>query len=72
VLTGSGVGIVIYLLTRTVLPGPGSIWLAVVATIGAALLLAAGLVAEYLCMLPPDDHDEEHTSEDGHTPNTRP
>jgi hypothetical protein len=70
-LTGSGVGVLIYLLSRTVLPGPGAIWLAVVATIGAALLLTAGLVAEYLCTLPPDDEDKQSSTEDGHAPSDR-
>ena len=56
-LTGSGIGVLAYLLSRSVLPASGSIWLAVAATVGAAILLAAGLVAEYLCTLPPEDDD---------------
>ncbi|NEN04636.1 DUF3180 domain-containing protein [Diaminobutyricibacter tongyongensis] len=56
-LTGSGIGVLAYLLSRSVLPASGAIWQAVAATVGAAILLAAGLVAEYLCTLPPEDDD---------------
>ena len=56
-LTGAGIGVLVYLLSRSVLPASGAIWQAVAATFGAAILLAAGLVAEYLCTLPPEDDD---------------
>lgn len=56
---GGGVGIVAFLLTRSVLPPASTVWTAVATAIGAALLLAAGLVAEYFCTLPPDEPDEE-------------
>lgn len=62
-LTGSGIGVLVYLLSRSVLPATGSIWQAVAATVGAAILLAAGLVAEYFCTLPPEDDD---TKPEGH------
>lgn len=62
-LTGSGIGVLAYLLSRSVLPASGSIWQAAAATLGAAILLAAGLVAEYLCTLPPEDDD---TKPEGH------
>jgi hypothetical protein len=58
-LTGSGIGILAYELTRPVLPAAESIWLAVIATFGAAVLLAAGLVAEYMCTLPPPSDDDD-------------
>lgn len=54
-LTGSGLGVLVYLLSRSVLPATSSIWQAGAATAGAAILLAAGLVAEAMCTLPPDD-----------------
>lgn len=57
---GLGVGIALFLLTRTVVPSAGTVWLAVATAIGAALLLAAGLIAEWFCTLPPDDPDAEH------------
>lgn len=58
-VTGLGAGITLFLLTRTVLPSAGTVWLAVATAIGAALLLAAGLVAESFCTLPPDEPEEE-------------
>ena len=58
-LAGTGLGVVLYLVTRTVVPSAGSVWLAVAMATGAAILLAAGLVAEYLCTLPPDDATPE-------------
>ncbi|RXZ45219.1 DUF3180 domain-containing protein [Agromyces binzhouensis] len=56
---GVGIGITIFLLTRSVLPPAGTIWMAVATAIGAALLLIGGLVAEHFCTLPPDDPEEE-------------
>ncbi|MBG6238895.1 hypothetical protein IWX78_001867 [Mycetocola sp. CAN_C7] len=57
-LTGVGLGAVIYFSTRPVLPALGSMWLAIATCIGAAVLTAAGLVAEHLCTLPKDDDDD--------------
>jgi hypothetical protein len=56
---GMGIGISLFLLTRTVLPSTTTVWLAVGSAIGAALLMAGGLVAEYFCTLPPPDEAEE-------------
>jgi hypothetical protein len=56
---GVGVGIAIFLLTRSVQPPAATTWMAVATAIGAALLLAGGLVAEHFCTLPPDDPEEE-------------
>ena len=58
-LTGAGIGILGYLLTRSVLPAVGSITMAAVAAGGAVLLLAAGLIAEYMCTIPPDDDESQ-------------
>ncbi|MFK4728793.1 DUF3180 domain-containing protein [Agromyces mediolanus] len=58
-VAGFGIGITIFLLTRTVVPQAGTVWLAAATAIGAALLLVAGLVAEHFCTLPPDDHEDE-------------
>lgn len=58
-VTGLGAGLTLFLLTRTVLPAGGTVWLAVATAIGAALLLAAGLIAEHFCTLPPDEPEEE-------------
>jgi hypothetical protein len=63
-LTGSGIGILAYELTRPVLPAADSIWLAVIATFGAAVLLAAGLVAEHMCTLPPPSDEDDVPAHD--------
>jgi O-antigen ligase len=54
---GVGVGILIFLLTRSVL-AVGSVLLAGATVVGAIVLLVAGLVAEYFCSIPPDDDDQ--------------
>lgn len=56
---GAGLGIVAFLVTRSVVPPASTVWAAVATAFGAALLLAAGLVAEHFCTLPPDEPDEE-------------
>jgi hypothetical protein len=57
-LAGFGLGILVFLLSRSMLPGIASLWLAVAAAVGAVVLTVAGLVAERLCTLPKDDDDE--------------
>ena len=54
-LLGGSLGIVLYILTRSVVPAVTSLWLAIGTAIGGAVMLTAGLVAEYFCTLPPDD-----------------
>jgi hypothetical protein len=54
-VTGLGGAILVFLLTRSVLPAVGSVSMAVVTTVGAILLLAGGLIAEKMCTLPPED-----------------
>ncbi|WP_285115526.1 DUF3180 domain-containing protein [Leifsonia sp. fls2-241-R2A-40a] len=61
-LTGMGVGVGAYLLSRDVLPGGNAILLTALATAGAVILLIAGLVAELFCTLPPGDDDERTES----------
>jgi hypothetical protein len=68
ILTGAGIGIVVYLLTRSVISSQASIWLSVAATIGAAALLAGGLIAEWFCTLPPSDEEKESEGVPEHTP----
>lgn len=58
-LTGGGVGVLVYLLTRSVTPGVGSTGAAVATIVGAAVLLTCGLVAEFMCRIPPTDDDED-------------
>ncbi|MBH0116548.1 DUF3180 domain-containing protein [Salinibacterium sp. NG253] len=56
-LGGTALGIAAYLLSRTVSPETGAIATSFVVSAGAIVLLIAGLVAEYLCTIPPDDDD---------------
>ncbi|MEN2736410.1 DUF3180 domain-containing protein [Microbacterium sp. X-17] len=58
-LTGAGAGILIYILTRDVLPASNAVLLTALGTAGAVILLVAGLVAEFFCTLPPDDKDDD-------------
>ncbi len=60
---GIGVGLVAYSLSRPILPGVTALWLAIGTAVAGVVLLIAGLVAEQLCSLPPDD--SEHKSRDG-------
>jgi hypothetical protein len=54
-LLGLGAGVLLYLLGRPIAPS-GAILINVIAQlVSAALLIAAGLIAEWLCVLPPDD-----------------
>jgi hypothetical protein len=60
---GFGLGITLFLITRSVVPSVETVWLAIATAIGAGLLLAGGLLAEHFCTLPPDDtqlEKEEH------------
>lgn len=58
-LTGAGAGILVYILTRDVLPASNAVLLTALGTAGAVILLVAGLVAEFFCTLPPDDKDDD-------------
>ena len=54
-VTGLAGAILVFLLTRSVLPAVGSVTMAVVTVVGAVVLLVGGLVAEKMCTLPPED-----------------
>jgi Na+/melibiose symporter-like transporter len=58
-LAGAGLGIAGYLLSRSVIPAVGSVTMGIATAVGAILLLAAGLVAEHWCTIPPDDDDKK-------------
>lgn len=58
-LFGFGLGITLFLLTRSVVPLTDTVWLALATAIGAGLLMAGGLIAEAFCTLPPDDPEAE-------------
>jgi hypothetical protein len=57
-LTGTGIGVVVYVLTRPVPATTGSVWLSVVAAVSAVILMVGGLLAEFFCTLPPPKDDE--------------
>lgn len=57
-LGGAFVGAILFLWTRSV-TGTASLVMAMAALVAAALLLVAGLVAERLCTVPPDDDDRD-------------
>ena len=56
--TGFAIGLLVYLLTRSVVGDAGSVWLTISAAIGGAVLLACGLIAEFFCTLPPPSDDD--------------
>lgn len=56
-LGGAGLGITAYLVSRSVIPGVGSVTMALACTAGAIILLVAGLIAEQMCTIPPDDDE---------------
>lgn len=60
-VTGLAGAVLVFLLTRSVLPAVGSVSMAVVTAIGAVVLLAGGLIAEKMCTLPPDDDAPKET-----------
>ena len=58
-LGGGGLGIVGYLLSRSLVASPNAVTMSVVTAAGAILLLVAGLVAEHMCSIPPDDEKRD-------------
>lgn len=58
-LGGMGLGIVLYLLSRAVVPGVGSVLLAGSTAVGAVVLMVAALIAERMCALPPIDDNAD-------------
>ena len=57
-LGGAAVAILLFLLTRSVIPPVGSLALAIATVVAGIVLLAGGLVAEKMCTLPPSDDDQ--------------
>lgn len=58
-LGGAGLAITGYLLSRSVLPGVGSVSMALTMAAGGIILLVGGLVAEHMCAIPPEDDDTD-------------
>ncbi|MEZ3160304.1 DUF3180 domain-containing protein [Microbacterium sp. BWT-B31] len=63
-LGGLGLGFVLFLLTRPVTPSLGSMGTILATVAGGAVLVAAGLIAEHLCLLRKDDDDEQPGGDD--------
>ena len=62
-LAGWMLGLIVYDVALASARGiPGFFWSTVVNLIGAVLLLAGGLWAQYLCRIPPDDPDGNSSS----------
>jgi len=57
---GVALGVLVFLLTRSVVPAGGSIAMTIVTVAGSLILLVGGLIAEKMCTLPPDDDDSTH------------
>jgi 2-amino-4-hydroxy-6-hydroxymethyldihydropteridine diphosphokinase len=57
-VAGVGIGVLAYLLTRSVI-GVGSVTQAIAAIACAGVLLAGGLIGEHLCRVPPGDDDND-------------
>jgi hypothetical protein len=58
-VAGFGLGCTLYVLSRAIVPEVSSLWLSIASAAGGVVLLVAGLVAEQLCALPPDDFTPE-------------
>jgi hypothetical protein len=58
-IAGAGAGILVFLLSRSVVAGVGSIVMATATIVGSVILLAGGLIAERLCSNPPDDDESK-------------
>jgi predicted lysophospholipase L1 biosynthesis ABC-type transport system permease subunit len=56
---GIGIGLLIFLLTRPVIPSLGSMGTIIATIVACAALVAAALVAENLCTIRKDDDDDQ-------------
>ncbi|MHC3000171.1 DUF3180 family protein [Microbacterium sp. HJ5] len=63
-MTGLALGLLLFLVTRPVVPSLGSMATVIATAVCGALLVAAALVAEHLCTLRKDDDDEQPGGDD--------
>ncbi len=56
---GIGLGLLVFLFTRPVPPSVGSSSAVIASIVGAAVLVAAGVIAETLCTIRKDDDDDQ-------------
>ncbi|NHI16225.1 DUF3180 family protein [Microbacterium excoecariae] len=61
-VAGAAAGLILFLLTRPVVPGIGSMASVIATAIGGAVLVVLAVIAEYLCTLPKDPDDRESDS----------
>jgi Protein of unknown function (DUF3180) len=54
-LSGVALAMLGFFLSRSVVPGVGSVGMSIATVVGAVILLVTGLVAESMCTLPPDE-----------------
>jgi hypothetical protein len=59
VIGGIGVGLLIFLLTRPVIPSIGSMGTIIATIVACVALVAAALIAENLCTIRKDDDDDQ-------------
>ncbi|MGK9146068.1 DUF3180 domain-containing protein [Plantibacter flavus] len=57
-VAGATVGILLFVLTRPIMPALGSLWLVIASIVGSAALVVAALVAEWFCTVPKDEDDD--------------
>lgn len=60
---GWGIGMLVYVLTRTLPPTAGTVWLCAAAAVGGVALMVGGLIAEYFCTLPPPSDEDDTAAE---------
>ncbi len=59
-LAGAAVGIVFFLFGRPITPSLAMSTVAISEIVASVFLVTAGLIAEHLCVLPPDDPQDPH------------
>jgi len=59
-VAGFAAGLAVFLLTRPTSPSVGSLTAIIATAVCGAILVAAALVAERMCMIRKDDDDEQH------------
>lgn len=57
-VAGAAIGILLFLLTRPIVPALGSFWLVIASIVGSVALVVAALVAEWFCTVPKDEDDD--------------
>jgi hypothetical protein len=58
-LGGAALAFLVFLLTRSVVPGGDALVPAIATAVAAVVLVAGGLIAERMCTLPPDEDTPE-------------